>query len=179
MPWIVWWPVMVTRPSVSPPVQYISGKIHSLRNNARSFDSSVVHSFNPIRRKLFLILRNVVIKETKTSFLYWLSSLFLSLKSLSFSRRNGSETCVYLPSDFPLLEQTRSHIPKIPLKHSLSQNCWDTFCVSLSPLCWCTRLGIQIYKKFFKNFTSAHYVNTNKSIFSLKSDFFSAHFSLY
>ena len=70
--------------SVSPPVQYISGKIHSLRNNARSFDSSVVHSLNPIRRKLFLILRNVVIKETKTSFLYWLSSLFLSVKSLMF-----------------------------------------------------------------------------------------------
>ena len=126
MPWIVWWPVMVTCPIVSPPVQYISGKIHSLQNNARSFDSSVVHSLNPIRRKLFLILRNVVIKETKTSFLYWLSFLFLSVKSLMFSWENGSETCIYLPSDFPSLEPTRSHIPKIPLKYSLSQNGWDT-----------------------------------------------------
>ena len=42
-PWIVWWPVMVTRPIVSPPIQHIRGKIHSLRNDARSFRSSVVH----------------------------------------------------------------------------------------------------------------------------------------
>ena len=55
---------------VSTGIIYLSGTIHSLRNNARSFDSSVVHSLNPISRKLFLILRNVVIKETKTSFLY-------------------------------------------------------------------------------------------------------------
>ena len=126
MPWIVWWPVMVTRPIVSPPVQYISGKIHSLRNNARSFDSSVVHSLNPIRRKLFLILRNVVIKETKTSFPYWLSSLFLSVKSLIFFPKKWLLNVYHLPSDFPPPEQTRSHIAKIPLKHSLSQNGWDT-----------------------------------------------------
>ena len=37
---------------------------------------------------------------------------------------------IYLPGDFPPLEPTRSHIPKIPLKQSLGQNCWDTF---LSP----------------------------------------------
>ena len=117
---------MVTRSIVSPPVQYIGGKIHSLRNNAPSFDLSVVHSLNPIRTKRFLLLRKRVIKETKTSFLYWLSSLFLSVKSLMLFPKNGSETCIYLPSDFPRLEPTRSHIPKIPLKHSLSQNGWDT-----------------------------------------------------
>ena len=75
----------------------------------------------------FLKPWNVVIKETNTSFPYWLSSLFFSLKSLIFSRKNGSETRIYLTGDFPPLEPTRSHIPKIPLKHSLSQNCWDTF----------------------------------------------------
>ena len=123
MPWIVWWPVIVTRPIVSPPVQYISG---NNANNARSFDSSVVHSLNPLRRKLFLTLWDVLIKETKTSFLYWLSSLFLSVKSLMPFPKNGSETYIYLASDFPPLEPTRSHIPKIALKHSLSQNGWDT-----------------------------------------------------
>ena len=32
----------------------------------------------------------------------------------------------HLPNDFPPPEPTRSHIAKIPLKHSLSQNGWDT-----------------------------------------------------
>ena len=31
------------------------------------------------------------------------------------------------------LHPSSSHIPKIPLKHSRSQNCWDVF-VSSSPL---------------------------------------------
>ena len=86
----------------------------------------------------FLKPWNVVIKETNTSLPYWLSSLFFSLKSLIFSRKNGSETRIYLTGDFPPLEPTRSHIPKIPLKHSLSQNCWDTF-VSPCPL----NVGVQ------------------------------------
>ena len=154
---------MVTRPIVSPPVQHIRGKIWCAQFSLIRC-SLLKHN----KYKAFLKPWNVVIKETNTSFLYWLSSLFLSLKTLIFSRKN-----------FPPPEPTKSHIPKIPLKHSLSQNCWDTFCVSLSPLCWCTRLGIQIYKKFLKNFTSTHYVNTNKCIFSLKSHFFSAHFSFY
>ena len=88
--------------------------------------------------KAFLKPWNVVIKETNTSFLYWLSSLFLSLKSLIFSRKNSSETWIYLPNDFPPLEPTRSQIPKIPLKHSLGQNCSDTF-VSPCPL----NVGVQ------------------------------------
>ena len=86
----------------------------------------------------FLKPWNVIIKETNTSFPYWLSSLFFSLKSLIFSQKNGSETRIYLTGDFPPLEPTRSHIPKIPLKHSLSQNCWDTF-VSPCPL----NVGVQ------------------------------------
>ena len=40
--------------------------------------------------------------------------------------KNGLGTCIYPPSDFPPLEPSRSHIPKIPLKYSLSQNGWDS-----------------------------------------------------
>ena len=38
-----------------------------------------------------------------------------------FSRKNGSKTGIYLPSDFPSLEPRRSHIPKIPQKHCIGE----------------------------------------------------------
>ena len=126
---------MVTRPIVSPPVWHIRGK-----NPYEMMRAVLTH-------RLFTVKTQYVQSFFKTleccnygnkHFFPLLSSLFLSLKSLIFSRKNGSETWIYLPNDFPPLEPTRSQIPKIPLKHSLGQNCSDTF-VSPCPL----NVGVQ------------------------------------
>ena len=132
---------MVTRPIVSLPVQHISSKMHScemmravLTHPLFTVKSQYVQSF-------FKTLECCNLKETNTSFLCWLASLFLPLKSVIFARKNGSETCNIRAKRFPA---TRANEESHTLNSSKTQSqskLLGHFCVCLSLQCWCTWFG--------------------------------------